>query len=260
MAVGVYGLRFAGLALRDVAIPEEWERGLRFVPAAVLTALVVSILAGREEGQVEGIVAVGGAAVAARLSGRMWVCIVSGMGLYWLLRLVWAGWGGGETVSNGEIVVRHGWRPGDLGRLTALHGEIYAEEYGFDQRFEAYVAETLGEFGRLRRPERDRLWLAEVEGRLVGSIGIVGREEGTAQLRWLLIARKGRGRGLGRRLLGEALEFCREAGYHSVYLWTVSQLTTAARMYLEAGFRKTEELPPADWGAPVVEERYELSL
>jgi GNAT superfamily N-acetyltransferase len=163
-------------------------------------------------------------------------------------------------MSDGEIVVRCGWRPGDLGRVTALHGEVYAEEYGFDYRFEAYVAETLGEFGRLMRPGRDRLWLAEMDGRLVGSIGIVGREEGVAQLRWLLIAREARGRGVGRRLLGEALAFCREAGYRSIYLWTVSQLTTAARLYLEAGFRKTEELPPADWGAPVVEERHELVL
>jgi branched-subunit amino acid transport protein len=88
MAAGVYALRLSGLALRDVAIPEEWERGLRFVPVAILTALVVSVLAGRGEGQVEGVVAVGGAAVVARWSGRMWACIASGMGLYWLLRLV----------------------------------------------------------------------------------------------------------------------------------------------------------------------------
>jgi GNAT superfamily N-acetyltransferase len=159
-----------------------------------------------------------------------------------------------------KITVRHGPRPGDLGRVTALHGELYAAEYGFDCRFEAYVAETLGEFGRLARPGRDRLWLAETGGRLIGSVGIVGREDGAAQLRWLLVAPEGRGRGLGRRLLGEALAFCREAGYRSVYLWTVGQLTTAARLYLEAGFRKTEALPPADWGAPVVEERYDLRL
>jgi N-acetylglutamate synthase-like GNAT family acetyltransferase len=164
------------------------------------------------------------------------------------------------TVEAREITVRHSLRPGDLGRVTALHGELYAAEYGFDRRFEAYVAETLGEFGRLMRLGRDRLWLAERDGRLIGSIGIVGREEGAAQLRWLLIARVGGGQGLGRRMLAEALGFCREAGYRSVYLWTVSQLRTAARMYEAAGFRKTESLPPADWGAPVVEERYELAI
>jgi GNAT superfamily N-acetyltransferase len=160
----------------------------------------------------------------------------------------------------GEITVRQTLRPGDLGRVTVLHGELYAAEYGFDRRFEAYVAETLGEFGRLARPGRDRLWLAERAGRLVGSIGIVGREDGMAQLRWLLVAPEGRGQGLGRRLLAEALAFCHAAGYGSVYLWTVSQLTTAARMYEAVGFRKTEALPPGDWGMPVVEERYELVL
>jgi branched-subunit amino acid transport protein len=88
MAVAVYGVRFAGLALPDEAIPTAWERGLRFVPVAILTALVVSILAGRGDGQVEGIVAAGGAALVARRSGRMWACIAGGMALYWLLRLV----------------------------------------------------------------------------------------------------------------------------------------------------------------------------
>jgi branched-subunit amino acid transport protein len=88
MAVGVFGMRFAGLALRDVAIPEEWERGLRFVPVAILTALVLSILAGRGEGRWEGIVAAAGAAALARWSSRMWACIAGGMALYWLLRLV----------------------------------------------------------------------------------------------------------------------------------------------------------------------------
>jgi GNAT superfamily N-acetyltransferase len=165
-----------------------------------------------------------------------------------------------EMSRQDDVTIRTRLRPGDLGRLTTLHAELYAIEYGFDERFESYVAITLGEFGKATRPERDRLWLAEREGQLVGSIGIVGREEGAAQLRWLLVAPAGRGQGLGRRLVGEALAFCREAGYRSVFLWTVSQLTTAARMYVEAGFVKTEELPVADWGAPVIEERYELWL
>jgi GNAT superfamily N-acetyltransferase len=163
-------------------------------------------------------------------------------------------------MATGEIGIRHEVRPGDLGRVTTLHAELYAKEYGFDVRFEGYVAETIGVFGRSRTEGRDRLWLAERDGVLLGSIAIVGREEGVAQLRWFLVAPDARGQGLGRLLLAEALGFCREAGYRSVYLWTISQLTTAARMYVAAGFRKTESLPPADWGAPVVEERYDLAL
>src|SRR5688572_28637376 len=107
--------------------------------------------------------------------------------------------------SEGEISLRTTWKPGDLGRVTTLHSELYAEEYGFDQRFESYVAITLGEFGKAFRAGLDRLWLAERDGQLVGSIGIVGREDGAAQLRWLLVAPGGRGQGLGGRLVAEAL-------------------------------------------------------
>ena len=160
-----------------------------------------------------------------------------------------------------EIVVRHDLRPGDMGRVIALHGELYAREYGFDHRFEGYVAETMAEFGKLYRPGLDRLWLAERDGRLVGSIAIIGREEGLAQLRWFLVNPDTRGSGLGRRLVHEALAFCRAAGYRAVCLWTVSGLDAAAHLYVSAGFQKTETVPPAElWGATLSEERYDLTL
>ena len=159
------------------------------------------------------------------------------------------------------VTVRHDLRPGDMGRVIALHGVLYAEEYGFDHGFEAYVAETIAEFGRLARPGLDRLWVAERAGRLVGSIAIVGREDASAQLRWFMVHPEARGRGLGRHLIDEALTFCREAGCRSVYLWTVTGLDAAARLYVAAGFRKTETKPPATlWGVNLAEERYDLDL
>jgi GNAT superfamily N-acetyltransferase len=165
------------------------------------------------------------------------------------------------TLTMTGLTVRHELQPGDLGRVAWLHGRLYAEEYGFDHRFEAYVAATLGEFGQGYRPERDRLWLAEQAGVPVGSAGILGRDDGAAQLRWLIVAPQARGHGLGRQLVHSALAFCRVAGYRSVYLWTVDPLTVAARLYAEAGFRQTESLPPAaPWGVTVREERYDLTL
>ena len=159
------------------------------------------------------------------------------------------------------ITIRHTVRPGDLGRVTALHGLVYAAEYGFDVAFEAYVAHSLGEFGQASRPDRDRLWLAERGDRLVGSIGIIGREAGAAQLRWFLVDRAARGHGLGQRLLADALEFCRAAGYRSVFLWTVDPLDAAARLYTAAGFRKTEEKPRQPlWGTLLAEQRYALDV
>jgi GNAT superfamily N-acetyltransferase len=159
-----------------------------------------------------------------------------------------------------HIAVRHELRPGDIGRVTEQHGVLYAAEYGFDHTFEAYVAESLAEFGKAAPSARDRLWVAELDGRLVGSIGIVGREAGAAQLRWLLVAPEARGTGLGRRLVGDALAFCRETKRDSVFLWTVSVLTAAARIYVEEGFRLTEEHERAMWGTTVVEQRYDLAL
>ncbi len=166
-----------------------------------------------------------------------------------------------NTESERYATIRHDLRPGDLGRVTELHGVLYSEEYGFDHTFEAYVAETLGEFGRVARPERDRLWLAEREGRIAGSIAIIGREGREAQLRWFLVHPDERGRGLGRRLVRQALDFCRDAGYASVFLWTVSPLEPAARLYGSFGFRKTEEKPRGEmWVVTLAEQRYDLRL
>jgi GNAT superfamily N-acetyltransferase len=166
------------------------------------------------------------------------------------------------TVETGTgVTIRHDLRPGDMGRVITQHAEIYANEYGFDHGFEAYAAETFAEFGRQIRPDRDRLWLAERDGQLVGSIGILGREDGVAQLRWFLVDRSARGTGLGRRLVSEALAFCRATGYRSVYLWTVPELEAAAHLYRTAGFRLTETKPPATlWGASLTEQRYDLAL
>jgi GNAT superfamily N-acetyltransferase len=164
-------------------------------------------------------------------------------------------------MRQSEITIRHDLRPGDMGRVISLHGELYAQEYGFDHGFEAYVAETMAELGRPARPGLDRLWVAERGGRLVGSIAILGRDDGAAQLRWFLVDQETRGSGLGRRLVEEALAFCRAAGCRSVYLWTVTGLDAAAHLYVSAGFRKTETKPPELlWGVNLAEERYDLDL
>ncbi len=151
-------------------------------------------------------------------------------------------------------------RAGDLGRLVGRQGTLYAAEYGWNVGFEAYVAESVARFGIERDPVRERLWQAEHDGELVGAIGIVAGGEDTAQLRWFFVAPSERGHGLGQRLLQEALSFCRGAGYRRVFLWTTSDLTTAARLYVRAGFERTERTTHELWGARVTEERYELVL
>jgi N-acetylglutamate synthase-like GNAT family acetyltransferase len=148
--------------------------------------------------------------------------------------------------------------PGDLGMIVHLHGTIYASQYGFDPTFEAYVAGPIADF-ILAQSDRERLWIAECHGQLVGCVAIVaaGRD---AQLRWFLVHPEARGKGLGRHLLKQALDFCRACGYPSVFLWTVSVLTSAAKLYGAVGFHKVEENPGRRWGMEVIEEKYVLSL
>jgi GNAT superfamily N-acetyltransferase len=165
----------------------------------------------------------------------------------------------GDQATQEPIVLRTDVRPGDLGMIVYLHGVTYARERGFDCTFEAYVAEPLAAFVRSKSP-RERLWIAERDGRMVGCVAIVAASAETAQLRWLLVEPSARGAGLGKRLLEEAITFCKASGYADVILWTESALTAAAVLYRAAGLQKTEEKPGRMWGVDLVEEKYELRL
>ena len=157
------------------------------------------------------------------------------------------------------VALRTELRPGDLGSVVHLHGVVYGREYGFDHTFEAYVAAPLATFVQ-SASDRERLWIAEQGARMVGCIAIVARSATVAQLRWFLVDPCCRGLGLGKRLLNEAVSFCRASGYQSVILWTVSSLVAAAHLYRTAGFQKVEDRPARLWGVDVIEERYELGL
>lgn len=157
------------------------------------------------------------------------------------------------------FTLRQDLKPGDLGSIVHLHGTIYAREYGFDPTFEAYVAGPMSEFV-CSRTDRERLWIVEREGRIVGCIAIVCASASEAQLRWFLVDPSARGMGLGKKLLNEAVEFSRRADYESIFLRTVSALTAAARLYRSVGFEKVEQQPRRLWGVEVVEEKYVLKF
>jgi GNAT superfamily N-acetyltransferase len=157
------------------------------------------------------------------------------------------------------LTIRTNLKPGDLGSIVSLHGTLYAREYGFDPTFEAYVAGPLAEFVRAASG-RERLWMAERDGAIVGCVAIVAASATVAQLRWFLVDPAARGQGLGKQLLHEAVQFCQEAGYETVILWTVAALKAAAHLYRLAGFRKVEAKSGNRWGVDVVEEKYELRL
>ena len=162
--------------------------------------------------------------------------------------------------SSKKWKIRHYLKPGDIGYLTYLHGILYAKEYGYNQTFEAYVANGLAEFVQSSSPDKDRIWLAEINDQIIGSIAIVRASKQEAQLRWFLVHPDYRGLGLGRELIKKALLFCKKHKYKTIRLWTTSELNVARHLYTSIGFKKTEEKTHEIWGKKVTEEKYDLHL
>jgi ribosomal protein S18 acetylase RimI-like enzyme len=163
-------------------------------------------------------------------------------------------------MNKEEITIRCELRPGDVGLLIHMHGWIYANECGYNHRFEGYVCHTFHDFLEHYSPDKDRLWFAEADGKMIGAIAIVGRSPDKAQLRWFILHPEYRGRGLGRRLMSDALEYCKATGYKEVFLETTEEQQAAIKMYVSAGFRKVAEVQNHTWGKVLTEQTYELNL
>jgi GNAT superfamily N-acetyltransferase len=159
-------------------------------------------------------------------------------------------------------VIVSGYIPGAIGRIVELHGSYYAKHWGFGAFFEARMAREIAEFIDRFDERRDGLWTAACHGRVAGSIAIDGssRGEGEAHLRWFIVDEGVRCRGTGRRLLEEALGFCRRSGHRTVSLWTFAGLDAARRLYEQTGFRLEVERRGTQWGTEVTEQRFELRL
>lgn len=166
--------------------------------------------------------------------------------------------GTGKKSASGILVRKM--RHGDLGTILQQHGELYADELGWGIQFEAYVAETLSEFGRRYDPERERVWIAERDGQFLGCVALVQAKPKVAQLRWLLVRPEARGLGVGRRLVEEVLKFSRECKYGNLILWTEQTRDAARTLYRKLGFRLVETKPSQRWGTPVIEEKWALEL
>lgn len=166
----------------------------------------------------------------------------------------------GEGLKYSEPYVLRQHEPGDMGWIVHMHGRLYAEEYGWDERFEALVAQICSDFIRGYNPDRERCWIAEMDGQVVGSVMVVQESEDTAKLRLLLIDPRARGLGLGKRLVDECIRFARRKGYKKLVLWTNHVLVAARNIYQKAGFVKVKEEPHRNFGPELIGETWELEL
>lgn len=149
---------------------------------------------------------------------------------------------------------------GDFGWIVHRHGEIYASEHAYGVQFEALVAEIVAEFIRESDADRERCWIAELDGQRAGSVLLVDQGNGVAKLRLLLVEPFARGVGVGKALVQACVDFAREAGYSKIILWTESELTTARGIYEKAGFRAVHQEPHYLFGKKQIGETWELEL
>jgi DNA-binding MarR family transcriptional regulator/GNAT superfamily N-acetyltransferase len=165
-----------------------------------------------------------------------------------------------DAAPSASPIVLRPHQPGDMGWVTSAHGAIYAQEYGWDITFEALVAKITAEFIENFDQRRERCWIAELDGERVGSVFVVAKSDEIAKLRLLILDKRARGLGLGRRLVEECLRFAKTAGYSSMTLWTQSILTAARGIYERAGFRLVAQEPHHSFGVDLIGETWDIKL
>jgi DNA-binding MarR family transcriptional regulator/GNAT superfamily N-acetyltransferase len=149
---------------------------------------------------------------------------------------------------------------GDMGWVVHRQGLLYAQEYGYDERFEALAAEIVAKFIQHYDAKRERCWIAEKDGEVAGSVFVTAKSKTTAKLRLLYVEPAARGLGIGSRLVNECIRFARHAGYKKMVLWTQSELDAARHIYKRSGFRVVEKKRHHSFSKDLVAETWELSL
>ena len=155
-----------------------------------------------------------------------------------------------------------GYYPGVIGKITEIHAVFYHEHWGFDVSFETQVGSELAEFMSNFDDNRDGLWVASQDGEFAGSVAIDGQKvyADGARLRWFIVTPGFQNAGIGKKLISQAVEFCRLKKYSKIFLWTFEGLDAARRLYEQQKFRLSEVHEVVQWGQHIKEQKFELVL
>jgi len=164
-----------------------------------------------------------------------------------------------STIELSAIQIRNTLQPGDLGYVAYIHGDLYAKECGYGISFEAYVMDGLKDFAREYDTMRDKVWICEHEGKIIGCL-VAQHRSVQVQLRYFIFQPAYRGIGLGRKLMEEFIGFMREKCIREAYLLTTEEQHAAIALYTKFGFTLTEEKHSEIFGKPLTERRYDLTL
>jgi len=164
-----------------------------------------------------------------------------------------------ELPSASPVVFRAP-EPGDFGWVIQAHGRLYAQEYHWDERFEALVAKITAQFVESFQPQWERCWIAELNGQNVGSVFVVRQSKTIAKLRLLVLEPAARGHGIGRQLVEQSIRFAQQKGYRSLVLWTNKNLIAAVKLYESLGFELQSEEAHDSFGHSLIGQNYSLKL
>lgn len=151
-------------------------------------------------------------------------------------------------------------RAGDYGWVIERNGALYASEHGFDETYEALVAQIIAQYLHKHDPAAERAWIAERAGERLGAIFCVRQDDTTAKLRLLHVEPSARGAGVGTLLVDECVRFAKDTGYRAMELWTVSILAPARRIYQRAGFQLVNEDTGPRFGRELTGQTWRLEL
>ncbi|RBQ12087.1 GNAT family N-acetyltransferase [Pedobacter miscanthi] len=163
------------------------------------------------------------------------------------------------TITLSDIKIRDTLKPGDLGYIAYIHGELYAKECGYGINFEAYVLDGLKDFAKGYDPKKDRVWICEHDNQIIGCLVAQHRSE-QIQFRYFIFLPEYRGLGLGKHLMQKFIAFMREKDITHAYLWTTEEQQAAMALYTRFGFELTEESTSDSFNKPIREYRYDLEL